>query len=113
MYTTFKLPGTNGAGSKLTVTTTAQSLQDLIKTASGDSDFVLKDGINSIDMSIEAEGIRWYDDGNIPTALLGNPAVNGDLVQLRGTSVSKIQMISTEVGSATVTVRIGFISNIT
>jgi hypothetical protein len=91
-----KIPGTNGAGSKITVTNTATSLQDLIKTASGDSTFLLgnENAIHFLCPDGSAADIRWFADGNDPTTTLGNLIEVGDARTLYGLDVSRLKLIS-------------------
>jgi hypothetical protein len=65
---TLKLP--NAAATQITVTATATSLEDLIRVASGVSDFSLSDSNNAVHMQPEGN-IRVMYDGNVPTALIG------------------------------------------
>ena len=107
MHTVTKMPGTNGAGSKITVTSTATSLESLIRTASGDPTFKVAHQ-NALDIRVESEAIRWYDDGNIPTATLGNLLEANDREQLNGLKLHAMQLISSTGNDATVTIRMGY-----
>lgn len=107
MFASLVLPGTNSSGSKITVGSTAQTVEDLIRTASGDPSFELEGKWNAIDIYVEAENIRFYKSGAIPTATLGNPLSAGDTFLGRGLEVRKVQMIRTGATDATVTIDIG------
>ena len=69
----------NAASTKLTVTSTATSLFDLMNTAGGtDLDRAgFRPGINGVDIKIETGDIRYLDDGNTPTASNGVLGVSG------------------------------------
>lgn len=101
------MPGTNGSGSKITITSTATSLQDLVRTASGDNTFEITDE-DALDIFVESNEFRWFDDNNIPTSSLGNLAVAGDILSLRGVVVKKMQLIRSGASDCVATTRVGF-----
>lgn len=105
----FKLP--NASACKLTVTTTAQSLQELIATAAGTDEVDFKfrpwSTANSIDIFVESGSIRWLDDGNTPTASLGHIAsdIGVNTISLEEISLPDLQFISADGVNATITFR--------
>ena len=100
----YKLP--NAAASKITVTSTATSLEDLIATAAS-ADYAMPAEIDAVDLWCEANTLRYFSDGNTPTAALGVPMEAGDMVSLRGLSGRKVQLIRSGASDATVTVQVG------
>lgn len=99
-----KLP--NASASKITVTTTATLLQDLIVTA-GSAAFSLNEGqaCDGINYNIESGSIRVTFDGNTPTTS------EGLLLSGTGsfffTDLTKMRLISTS-GSVSMSIQVGF-----
>lgn len=92
-----KLP--NAAASKLTVTSTATSLYDLITTAAGQANGL--DGrLNAIDITVEDNDIRVLFDGNTPTAANGLLLADPILYKFRGVPLTQMKLI--RVGGADV-----------
>ena len=104
MYLTLGLP--NAQGSKLSITT-AQGLQELIRTASSDSTFVIPNDVNGCQIYVESGSVRFFDDGNTPTTDYGMPLFEGDTFTFEGTSIKKLRLVS-QSGTAIVTIRLGY-----
>ena len=103
-----KLPNT--AGSVLIVTSTAQTLSELITTAAS-TKFVIEGELNAVDLFIEVNNVRFLDDGNIPTSTQGHLLRSGDTLSIRGMNIDKIQLIRAGSNDATVTVRLGEVTS--
>jgi hypothetical protein len=107
MYLTLGLP--NAQGSKLPVDDTAQGLEELIRVSSGVSSFVIPKDVNGCQIYVESGSIRFFDDGNTPTADYGMPLFAGDTFTFEGTSIKKLLLVSEVVKSlAIVTIRLGY-----
>ena len=106
MQSVFKLPAT-----QITVTSTAQTLDQLITTAAGSDYSILKDA-NAVDIQVESESIRFLVDGNTPTASVGFllSATGVSIKQFRGEEVGKIKLIRGGASDATVNIQIGRIN---
>ena len=103
MQSVQKLP--NAAASKITVTSTATLLEDLIETAAGEG-FSYAVGTNAVDLFVETNNVRWLDDGNTPTTAVGHLVQAGGTASLRGAELTELYLIATG-ADATVSVRVG------
>ena len=99
----------NASASKITITSTATSLADLIQTAAGE-DYLIPSEINAVDFFSETNDFRYFADGNTPTSLLGIPVSEGDVFSLRGVSADRVKLIRSGASDATATVQIGVIN---
>jgi hypothetical protein len=105
----YKLP--NAAASVLTISTTAVTLKQAIEAASWE-DFDYNTFAYTptwVDLTIEAESVRWLDDGNTPTAANWQLAAADwiQVVQLRDIDITNLMLIRAWASDATVLVRIG------
>lgn len=82
----------NAAASKITVTTTATILLDLIATA-GSAAHGLPGLINSLDIFLEDGDIRILFDGNTPTGTNGVLLKSGGFYSFRGVPLTKLKLI--------------------
>lgn len=96
---TQKLP--NAAGTLITVTTVATSLQSLIETAASAVFSLAR--LDGIDLRPDGD-IRFLADGNTPTSTEG--LLLDTFTSLRGIDLSKMQLISPS-GSVTVEIQVG------
>ena len=96
-----KLPGTNGAGSTLTATSSAQSLLAMIRASGSDNNFNFGNE-NAVCIYVPAgqTDVRYYADGNDPTTALGKLVKVGDTVWDYGVELNKVKIISTGANSA-------------
>jgi len=94
----------NSASHKITVTSTATSLKDLMDTAgSVVNDLPLK--LDAVDIFVESGSVRYLVD-NTPTAAIGALLKDQSIHRLRGVRLDKMKLISTS-GSAVLTVVVG------
>jgi hypothetical protein len=89
---------TDNAGYNLTVTWTAQTLEQLITTAIWGA-YTFPDWIDACDLHIESSEVRWLDS-NIPTAAVWVLQKAWDKVVLRGDIVKNIKLINTWTSAA-------------
>lgn len=107
-----KLPG-NGAGSQITVTNTATSLLELIRTASGDGSFEFK-GENIFRYSFSSTSttdIRYFVEGSIPTTTNGEIIEPGDKTARYGMNLNEVRLIVTTGTTALLDISIGTFSH--
>ena len=100
----YKLP--DAASAVLTVTSTATSLQELIRTA-GSNGYQMPSHMDAVDIFVETNDIRLLDDGNTPTTTNGHKFAEGTIVSFRGSDISKVIIIRDGGSDATVTIRLG------
>lgn len=85
----------NAAGCKITVTTTATGLFDLINTAASttlvNAGFSSK--VNAINLTVEDGDIRVLFDGNTPTGTNGILLSSGNVYYFRGVPLDKMKLI--------------------
>jgi len=99
----FKLA--NAAGSKITVTSTATSLYDLLDTAASTTNDLAGD-LNAVDLVVEDGDVRMLMDGNTPTAANGILLSSGVVYSFRGVPLTKMKLIRT-VADVAISVQIG------
>ena len=109
MQSVEKLP--SAASSQITVSNTAQTLEQFIEDAYG-AKFTFKPNINACDLQVEAESIRYMIDGNTPTASLGIllSASGVSVKQFRGEELKKLKLIRATGSDATCNVQIGVVN---
>lgn len=99
----------NAAGSKITVTTTATNLFDLINTAAGTNlpfaGFSAKD-TNGIHLFAENGDIRYLMDGNTPTSTNGILVRENERLMVENVPLTAMQLIATT-GPVVCSVEIG------
>lgn len=96
----------DAAASKITVTSTATSLFDLIDTAGGSvSD--LPGNLNAVDITVEDGDVRMLMDGNTPTSANGVLLSSGNVYMLRGVPLTKMQLIRVGGSNVTCSVQVG------
>ena len=86
-----KLP--NAAAGKISVTSTATELLDLIETAASTAHGLATSKLNAVDIVVEDGDIRVLFDGNTPTASNGMLLSSGMIYGFRGVPVTKMQLI--------------------
>lgn len=88
----FSLP--NAAASLISVTTTATSLQSLIRTAGTSATYEIPQDADAIDIRAEAGNIRVLFDDVDPTAANGFYIPTNTYKHFRGPKLSKMRLIS-------------------
>ena len=92
----------NADAHKITITSTATSLLDLMRDSAGASNN-LPSYINAVDLVVEDGDIRYIQD-NTPTATTGMLVSQGTVLRLRNVNLKKLNLI--RVGSADVAVSV-------
>lgn len=108
-----KLPGINGEGSQITVTNTATSLLELIRTAGSDPGFEFR-GENYLVYALSdgsATDIRYFVDESVPTTTAGELIELGDAKTLYGINLSDVQLIVTSGTASVLDIGIGTFSH--
>ena len=101
----YKLP--NAAASKISVTSTATGVLDLIDTAAS-TEADLPSTLNSIDITPEDGDIRMMWDGNSPTSSDGFLLKSGQTYSFRNIpALSKMELIRTGASNVNVSVQVG------
>lgn len=92
----------------LTVSNTAVDLSTAISTSASIA-YVVPVEVDAADLFVQANSIRWLDDGNTPTDAIGHLASSTGItvISLRGLQVRNFKMIRATGSDATVSVRIG------
>lgn len=96
----------NAAGSVLTVTNTAKSLETLIQEASSDSSFKFKNE-NAFFIHVEDGDVRLLMDGNTPTASLGVLLKEGEKYYYPNVPISKVKLIRVGGSDVSCSVQVG------
>jgi len=97
-----KLPGTNGEGHAITVTSTATLLRDLIRTAGSNTAWTFEGDEDVLEFALpsgSAANIRFFADGNTPTSAVGQLLSLGEARTVYGADISKVKLISTGASS--------------
>ena len=100
----FKLA--NAAASKISVTTTATSLYDLLDTAASAANSLPGD-LNAVDLVVEDGDIRVLFDGNTPTAANGLLLKTTNIYSFRGVPLTKLKLIRAGGADVAVSVQVG------
>lgn len=95
----------NAASHKITVTSTASLLGDLIDTAGSVRHSY--PAIDAVNLVIESGDVRMLSDGNTPTANNGMRLREGATYKFRGISFKQMKLIRAGGSNATVSVEIG------
>lgn len=94
----------NANAHKITITTTATSLVDLLRSAASATNN-LPSSVNGIDLVVEGGDIRYLQD-NTPTTSVGMLVKDGTTLHLRNANLKTLYFISTS-GSITANVMVG------
>lgn len=95
----------SAAASQVTVTTTPQTLEQLIDTANGGASNLPK-SLNACEFQPEGGNIRYLLDGNAPSTTVGFLLANGNARLVRRDTIAKIQLVATT-GTVTCQVQVG------
>lgn len=101
--TPYKLPE---AALSLTVTTTGQTLKDLIEAAIGSK---LPSGLGTSEVYAKTGDLGYLWDGNVATAGSSILLPEGSVRNFQGRLLENISLISLEAGSITIVVQVGYI----
>ena len=99
----FKLP--NAASYKITVTSTATGVLDLIETAAGEG-INFRHDLSMVELQPEFGDIRYTDSGDVPTASNGILIADGETRRIEAAPVD-VNLIAT-LGSVVCNVRVGW-----
>jgi len=103
-----KLP--SAMATQVTVTSTAETLEDLIGVAISDPTYTFPINgaveLNAIDFVPEDGDIRYLMDGNIPTSAVGMPIIQGQFQVIRGESLKKLMLIA-QAGDVKLSIQVG------
>lgn len=108
-----KLKHQNIDGCIIDVTTTASNVMDLINTAAG-TDLAyagFNNKANGIDIVPIDGNVHFMEDGNVPTAIKGQPLNKGYIYQGRNISIVNLKLISTTGGTVKCFVQPGSCNN--
>jgi len=101
----YKLP--SAAGSKISVTSAATGLIDLIETASSGTVSNLVQGANAFDITVEDGDIRMLMDSNTPTATNGILLSSGTVHRFRGVPLTQALFIRVGGSNVACSVQVG------
>lgn len=108
----YKAP--NAAGSKITVTSTATGIFDLINTAASTTTVYAgyPSKVNALDLIVESgSDVRVLFDGNTPTATNGLLLSQGVMYSFRGVPLDKLSLIRTGSSNAVCSLQVGYSSD--
>lgn len=99
----------SAAGHKITVTSAATSLQELIRTAiGGSSQFQIPSRCDVFEIDVESgSDVRILTDGNTPTSSNGNLIVVGEKQLSEGINLGQVSLIRAGAADAICNIRIG------
>ena len=100
----------DAASCQVTVSSTAITLQDLIR-AAGSNKYEIPNGANAAYIQVDGESVRYLLDGNTPTASLGFLANTYDEINLEGVDLSQVLFIRATGSDATMHVQVATIHN--
>ena len=95
----------SAAASQITVTTTGQTLEELIDVANGGATD-LPMSLNSCEFQPEGGSIRYLLDGNTPTTAIGFLLADGSARLVRRDGIGKVRLVATS-GTVTCHVHVG------
>jgi len=59
----------------------------------GSTGFTIPDGTSHVLVVVEAQAVRWRDDGSDPTATIGMPLSAGDTMEYDGSKIPLVRFI--------------------